>query len=1175
MNWIRSTWIPYVAVIYFAWLWLVAFPGGLIAFNQADRFQWFESKIRPALHTYCLECHHQGKSNGSLALDSRMGWIIGGDSGAAILPGDPQGSLLYRAMAHLESGLEMPSKGPKVPADVLKAFEVWILDGAPDPRDEPEGFDEQGTSNWDAQVVERSKWWAWKPPVEHGKRRSGEVESSDAGSEAKDGIWIDKWIDQSLKEKGIAASQIADSVSLIRRLSFTLRGLPPTIEEVRDYAPRLANTATHEMAWRELVDRMLDSREYAEHWGRHWLDIVRYAETHGSEDDAYLPFAYRYRDYVIRAFERDVPLDRLIQEHIAGDLIAPRIDSQLGFNEALIGVCFYRLVEFNQTPVDVKREEIAVIDSQIDAMSKAFQGLTISCARCHDHKFDPISDEDYYALYGVLRSTRAAMLPLEDSEKTKLLFSDVEQEQASLGVATLKNNVRQVPQWKEAVTKAVLWVRSQSQEGTKWEERKWEEIASTLPEDRWTRLLARWKWRPKEAPSEALAQWLFAFDSPIADQQVLRAAVGKEQAERQSQWMSLLQTSNAGGGLGDIKDLDRLSGTEARSRNGMKLLFDLDRDEFQGWRVSGYGMPEEVIGVEELAYGRDAGQSDVLPTRWSVLGQSTSPLVRLLEGGYHSNMVSDRASGSLRSPDFVIDTDQISMFCRGTADARARLVIENFQGDSLLFSTLNPALSTDAPRWVTMHIRPQWKGLRAHIEFLTRDAKPYLGVIKDPAVLERSDGRSSFGVHLVVGHASGERLPIPARVIEDWLSVEDPNADGLDRFLGSIQGSLERLLEGSGSVRDARWINLWIDSGVFASLEDNRSEGLEAVANYKSEESKIPIPRWIPGVVEDRLAVEQAWLPRGDHKRPEGSVPRRYLEILDSQASQYAGAESGRLQLALEITDQGNPLTARVMANRIWYWLVGEGLVSTVDNFGRMGDEPSHPELLDELALELIDKKWSTKELIRRIVRTRFWRRSSAASESSIKIDPANRFLSHANLRRLEAESIRDSMVWVTGQLRRPDGGLATRNYYKTVMEPNKQSPPGPIDGEMRRSIYLEVRRNFPDEFLMVFDQPKPASTVGKRYVTNGPAQSLMMLNDAMVIGLAERWSKRISGTTSDTQARVVRMFEEWLSRAPTPEEISDALQVIQGLEAQVGEERAWANFALALFNTKEGMFVR
>jgi len=148
---------------------------------------------------------------------------------------------------------------------------------------------------------------------------------------------------------------------------------------------------------------MLDSREYAEHWGRHWLDIVRYAETHGSEDDAYLPFAYRYRDYVIRAFEKDVPLDRLIQEHIAGDLIAPRFNPELGFNEALIGVCFYRLVEFNQTPVDVKREEIAVIDSQIDAMSKAFQGLTISCARCHDHKFDPISDEDYYALYGVLR----------------------------------------------------------------------------------------------------------------------------------------------------------------------------------------------------------------------------------------------------------------------------------------------------------------------------------------------------------------------------------------------------------------------------------------------------------------------------------------------------------------------------------------------------------------------------------------------------------------------------------------------------------------------------------------------------------------------------------------------------------------------------------------------------
>lgn len=1185
MAWTRSTWILCVALFFAAWVWSFAVPVGLFAVNHADQYQWFESKIRPALHTYCLECHHQGKSNGSLALDSRMGWTIGGDSGTAIVPGDPQGSLLYRAMAHLESGLEMPSKGPKVPEDVLKAFEVWILDGAPDPRDEPESFDDNASSNWDAQVKERSKWWAWNPPVEHGKRRSGSLESSDAGSEARNGSWIDEWIDEALQSKGIAPSQIADPVSLIRRLSFTLRGLPPTIDEVREYVPRLADALTHEAAWRELVDRMLDSREYAEHWGRHWLDIVRYAETHGSEDDAYLPFAYRYRDYVIRAFEKDVPLDRLIQEHIAGDLITPRFDPKLGFNEALVGVCFYRLVEFNQTPVDVKREEIAVIDSQIDAMSKAFQGMTISCARCHDHKFDPISDEDYYALYGVLRSTRTAMLPLEDSEKSKPLFSRLQQEQSSISDATLRNYKSQVSQWKDAVSKALLWIRSQSQEGAKWEDRKWEEIAATLPEDRWTRLLARWKWRPRETPSEALAQWLLATDSPVVDLKVLREAIGKEQSERQSQWMSLVQSSNAKEGQGDVQ--------------GVKILFDLDRDEFQGWRVTGYGMPEELIDARESANGaelangldlasgaelvsgaglakvKEAGPKGVLPTRWSVVGQSSFPLVRLLEGGYHSNMYTDRASGSLRSPDFVIDTDQISMYCRGTADARARLVIENFQGDSLLFSTLNPTLSSDAPRWVTMQIRPQWKGLRAYIEFLTRDAKPYLGVVKDPAVLERSDGRSSFGVQLVVGHPSGHRLPTPGRVLGDWLTGDDPNADGLDRMLGSVQGSLERLLEGRGSVHDARWINTWIDSGVFVSSDENFSNGREAVVNYRSEESKIPVPHWVPGVVEDRLAVEQAWLPRGDHKKPEGLVPRSYLKILNSTTGRYAGVESGRLQLALEITDKGNPLTARVMANRIWYWLVGEGLVSTVDNFGRMGEEPSHPELLDELALELVDSRWSTKELIRRIVYSKFWRRSSAASESSIQIDPANRFLSHANLRRLEAESIRDSMIWVTGKLRRPDGGLATRNYYKTVMEPNKQSPPGPIDGEMRRSIYLEVRRNFPDDFLMVFDQPKPAFTVGKRYVTNGPAQSLMMLNDAMVIGFAEGWSKRIAGTTSDSQTRIVRMFEDWLSRSPTPEEISEAMQIIQGMEAQVGEERAWANFALALFNIKEGMFVR
>ncbi|MCY2998437.1 MAG: PSD1 and planctomycete cytochrome C domain-containing protein [Planctomycetota bacterium] len=1089
-----------------------------------DEFEFFESKIRPALHTHCLECHHQSKKGGGLALDSRAGWQLGGDSGPSVDLKTPQNSLLLRVLKHLEPGLEMPSKAPKLTQETIDLFEHWIATGAADPRNEPEALESLRARNWEELYEERSKWWAFKPIKSPENRESPSEASSLSTTEA-----IDHWIDQGLAKADIVPSEPADAHTLLRRLSYQLRGLPPSIEEIERFVPKLLDPSTHDEAWQAALDAMLETTEYAEHWARHWMDTVRYAETHGSEDDAYLPFAYRYRDYLIRAFANDLSIQRLIQEHLAGDLIEPRWNDALDCNESLIGLCFYRLVEFNQTPLDVKREEIAVIDNQIDTIGKAFQGLTISCARCHDHKFDPISDEDFYSLYGILRSTRSAMVPIDRLDPFVSKDSELKNLQKLMTRKLIESWIASTSSWDLEILEALGWVESRIEPGQKWD-------------------------HPKDS---ALADWIEVLAADPQSQVELKERIKNKLAR--PAW----------------------NGSQLPPQS--KILFDLTDltdGRIEPWRVHGAGLAPYAIGLP-------SPDKPIPDLAWSVLGKADLPLTRLQEPGYHSNLLTDRASGSLRSPDFQIDSDSISLWCHGTDQARARLVIENFQGDSLLFDTLNPSLKSNAYQWVTMRIRPQWKGLRAHIELLTRDAKPYLGVTKDPSVLERSDGRSSFGLGMVLAHGANEKpsapSPIPSSLLDSFLADGSLPETWIRSTASVTRASLERLSSGTYTIEDLRWVNALLDENLMRLEPAIAAEISSLSQQYRNAESSIPAPRWVPGVVEDRMPIDQEWLPRGDHKSPGQPAARRYLQVLGSDPKAYKDSESGRLTLALEIANPTNPLTARVYVNRVWCWLFGEGLVRTVDNFGRMGQEPSHPELLDRLASDFLREGWSTKRLIRAIVTTRAWRRSSIPTASASQNDPANRLVSHSHLRRLEAESIRDTLLSVAGNLRRPDQGLGTRNYYKSVLEPNKQSPPGPIDGDSRRSIYLEVRRNFPDEFLAAFDFPKPTSTVGKRYTTHGPLQSLMLLNDPFVLQQARLWSQ---GTQElDPTDRIGAMYMRLLSRPPSDTEVDSALALIRDVQqsadgkAADGKEadgkEAWSILAHAMFNFKEAWFVR
>jgi hypothetical protein len=320
-------------------------------------------------------------------------------------------------------------------------------------------------------------------------------------------------------------------------------------------------------------------------------------------------------------------------------------------------------------------------------------------------------------------------------------------------------------------------------------------------------------------------------------------------------------------------------------------------------------------------------------------------------------------------------------------------------------------------------------------------------------------------------------------------------------------------------------------------------------------------------VCDDGCAYDSPLFPRGDHLQPGPIVPRRFLEVLGS-APLGGSRSSGRLALAREITRRDNPLTARVMANRVWQHLFGRGLVASPDNFGRMGEKPTHPELLDHLATRLMADGWSVKSLIRYIVTSRTWQLSSTPPPGAEKIDPQNELLSHAHVRRLTAEQIRDSMLAVAGNLHSGHTGPGVRGFYKTTIDPDKQPAPGPIDGDGRRSIYLEVRRNFPHDFLATFDCPKPNTFTGRRSETNVPAQSLALLNDPFVLHQAKVWAERCIADREED--RIAKMYRTAFARPPTDAEIASAVAFLRSAETH-----PWPAFAHAIFNMKEFIYVR
>ncbi|HVW00002.1 MAG TPA: PSD1 and planctomycete cytochrome C domain-containing protein [Planctomycetaceae bacterium] len=780
----------------------------------AEQLQFFEKKVRPVLVESCYRCHGSEKQKGKLRLDSRAAMLAGGGSGPAVVPGNPEESLLIQALAHVDDSLKMPPD-KKLPDAQIADLTAWVKSGAAFP----------GDANVTAPTARErvhSNFWSFQPP------------SNPAPPDVQRGDWskspLDRFILAELEAHGLHPAPPADKRTLLRRATFDLTGLPPTPEEVAAF---LADDTPE--AFARVVERLLESPHYGERWGRHWLDVVRYSDSNGLDENVAHGNAWRYRDYVVQAFNRDKPYDRFLIEQLAGDLLPAENTAQR--HEQLIATGYLALGPKVLAEVDEKKMEMDIVDEQIDTFGKSILGLTLGCARCHDHKFDPIGTDDYYALAGIFKSTR-----------------------------TMENFTKVAKWWENDIASA-------------------EELGQ------------------KARHAERIAQQKTMIDHAVqqANEKLKAAAPGGELPQ------------------------------DAEAKYPEETKTELKR------------LRDELAMLEKNA-----------PVMSSAMGVTESK-----------------------------------------------------------------------PTDVAIHVR---------------------------------------GSHLTLGRV----------------------------------------------------------------------------------------------------------------------VPRGFPQVLTSNDAPITGDHSGRLELAQWLVRREHPLTSRVMVNRLWRWHFGRGLCGSTDNFGRLGDQPSHPALLDWLAQRFVDEGWSIKQMHRIMMLSSTYQMSSFLDSKCAELDPDNRWHWRAEIRRLEAEEIRDALLAVSGTLDPAMGGpvlhVANRGYLfdHTSKDLTKYD-------SRRRSLYLPVIRNNLYDVFQLFDAPDASVLNGDRASTTVAPQALFMLNSDLMAQACEALADGLLASPGDTAQRVDRLYLAAYGRPATPEEIN-RLQVLltrftQAADANKDEtqrsRQAWSWLAQVVLAANEFVYLR
>ncbi|MCA9039281.1 MAG: PSD1 domain-containing protein [Planctomycetaceae bacterium] len=1050
---------------------------------SAEQLEFFEKEIRPLLATHCYECHGPETQEASLRLDSRELLLKGGDTGPAIKPGHPEMSELIDAINYEADSYQMPPDG-KLSADEIAALTRWVQDGAAWPEEKIDANTDASGFN----LEERAKHWSFQPvkPI-------APPAISDTGWPLQP---IDHFILAKLEAANLQPAPPADREVWLRRVTFDLTGLPPTPEERETFL-----NDDSDSAYEKVVDRLLASEQYGVRWARHWLDLTRFAETYGHEFDYNILHAWRYRDYVVRAFNQDLPYDQFVKEHIAGDLLESPRRSPEGNNESVQGTAFYWFAQGKHSPVDIRAEECDLVDNQIDVLSKTFLGLTVSCTRCHDHKFDPITTADYYALAGYLQSSRSDWTIINDT-----------------------------PQAQKALQRL-------------------HELSTTEHQELSQKILTQLS---KEIQSGGLLPKL--KDKLFAEPRI------KTEQHPFFLWYRLSKMSGSAQKKQPLDRAEKALREEAEFRKNAQIYTRFQPEKTTDWFVNSFSMPLKFSGQGELVL------SSLENNEWEFTTGAAQ----------HTSQLGNQLQGSFRSPTFEVTNKFIHYRVRkrgglpsqqrGYKQGALNLVVDGLQliRDPLYGSFSQSVPNNDVTLWITQATEKAI-GHKAYIEIMDEDDGDL--VVKE--ILFSDNPKPPFTL-------------INPTIYQEYAnsslrSIDAPCYDLIRRISNRAAQNLEDL-----SPEEIDILNAILPAAL--SLMDK--EVKKSVTEFRNEITGllklIPPPEKIIAITDGTPENEHVLI-RGNHEKPGTEVPRRFLEVFNSEvATEELG--SNRLNLAEQIASAENPFTARVIVNRLWLHHFGRGIVPTPDNFGILGEPASHQELLDYLATELVKQNWSLKALHRQMVLSQTYRMSSEPADVvAEKEDPANRLWHRMPIRRLEAEAVRDAVLLVSGQIDPKLGGESIPPFLTRFMEGRgRPAKSGPLDGDRRRSLYLMVRRNFLNPMFLAFDFPTPMSTMGRRSTSNVPAQALTMMNNPFVIEQAQHWTSTILKSESPGEtdsARIRKMYLQAFCREPEPHEIELGLTFLEQQRQEYQgdpdvDNKCWADYAHVLFNVKDFIYL-
>ena len=1055
-------------------LWCSQLPEASAA--AVDRAAFFENQVRPLLAQRCYRCHGARKQESGLRLDSRSALARGGRGGAVVAPGNIARSRLLDFIER-KGPVKMPPERPLSVREVA-VLRQWVERGAFFPVADP-GGGEDGT-------VPGEFWSLREFPavaIPKGKDLAAERNS------------IDRFVGARLAEVGLTQGERADKRVLVRRASYDLTGLPPTVVEVEAY---LFDPSPD--AYERVIDRLLGSPAYGEKWGRHWLDVVRYADTAGETADFPVPQAYRYRNYVIDAHNADKPYDAFVREQVAGDLMAEQLVEQRRFHTGQAGP---RGFEPNLTALDVFYGDVQLaaryrelvtatgflaisrrfgfsadadhhltIQDSIDTLGQAVLGFSLGCARCHDHKYDPVTTEDYYAWYGILASTRYAYPGSEGENRPRDMTPVIPRSTAR-------------HRWQEFV-----------------EEEK--RVAAEL-----TRLGAR---------RGELEKLLRPFAAVVAEVGPL-------------EWIWNPYLSSVRGLLfGDYiaNDAGHQGYHVYRPRmRGIPLM--AVNASAETLRVPG------VIPAGGLVVHPDTNDAAAVAWQSPVDGRvrvtGSVGDVHDCGNGVRWHLDHLRLAGFQPLATGAVARASVYRFGEAAGRSDGGLAIDVRRGDLLqLAISMNGDLGCDLTR---VELRVQHLGGAGEVWDLARDVVPDL----------HEDGQGNPHSDRFGNAESWFFYRLPPGLREAWAAEEATNDEELAAFRGRA-GALKAELRQTAET-----------------LEEltRRQQVMASQGAYEA----------VYGVVEGDSADARVQR-RGDPNALGARVPRSNLTMLGGERLPE-GSGSGRRQLAAWLTRPQNALTARVIANRIWQRHFGHGIVRTENDFGLRGEAPTHPALLDWLAMEMVRGGWSMKFLHRRIMSSAVYQQVSRGSEDSAANDPEGKWLWRYPRRRLSAEEIRDSILVVAGLL---DRSVGAAHPFPPVSSWNFTQH-GPFYGlydHRRRTIYTMQQRLKRNPFLALFDGPDPNATTAKRMVSTVPTQALYLMNSALVHMAAETMQVSLFERASTPEIYIRRAFRWVLARDPVESEMKSARRFLSryadGVVSAGGPEAGGRQALSALLRT-------